>query len=258
MALNPAIISGGLKILGGLFGGRKKDTTQGSTRNGIMGQAQGARDAAAQYGFNPLTLLQNSAPVFSQSGPPPLASAAILAADVIDENFSEEAKERKKYNKLATDLLQIQVEQARGAVYQAPPPSALSAVGGGTPALNGGRTSTYGEAPFLNEVDRGEARVDERDNTVSMQSHGQETVVPVGPGIDEVLTGLVIGANNRAKARDALRENHTVGVPLRIPPSLFGVNRIGEIMPPKPDPEVDAISNRMFWNEFIKTEGWKK
>lgn len=250
--MDPALIGGGLKLLGGLLGRRKGMTPSQSIRS----TAKGARRAAEEFGLSPLTLLgaSNATAGVSSGDPPPLASLSILG-DLITENYGEDANQRREFNELQTDLLRIQLDQARAAVY--PPPA--TAVPGAV--LNGGRTVMRTEspvtgAPFLDEDDRGEARVDERDNTVSFQSHGQETVVPVGPDLDEVITGMVIEANNWRKARREMQRNQTVGDPLSIPPGA-GVNRIWELMPPIPDPEVERLllkqSNDEFWDNFLKT-----
>ena len=73
--MNPAIIAGGLKLLGGLFGSKKKTM---SPAQSIVSTAQGARQGAKQYGFNPLTLLQASNAIagagMDMGGTPPLAS----------------------------------------------------------------------------------------------------------------------------------------------------------------------------------------
>lgn len=136
MALDPTLVSGGLKLLGGLFGSKKPPTPSQNIRS----QAKGARMAAEEYGFNPLTMLQYGQPGGSMAsgGPAPLASLSILG-DFIQDNYSDEAKDRREHNQLATDLLRVQLDQARSAVYVPPPPSAVE----GAP-LTGGRTAQIG------------------------------------------------------------------------------------------------------------------
>lgn len=135
--MDPAVIAGGLKLLGGLFGRKQKTMTP---QQSIESTAAGARTAAAKYGFNALTLLQGSNATagagMAMGGPPPLASLSILG-DIVDDNFSEEAKERKEHNRLQTDLLRLEVDRARTLSAVAPAPSVAS----GGP-ITGGRTTT--------------------------------------------------------------------------------------------------------------------
>jgi hypothetical protein len=65
MSLAGPLISAGASLLGGLFGRKKEKVIPAdeNSRLALMGQAQGARDAGAKYGFNPLTLLGVSAPM---------------------------------------------------------------------------------------------------------------------------------------------------------------------------------------------------
>ena len=232
MPVDPiSLIGGGLKLLGGLFGGDDPMTPSQS----IMSTAKGARQAGQKYGFNPLSLLKASnatAGAGMSTGVPPLASLSILG-DVVEETFGEEAQTRKEHNRLQNELLRLEVDRARslGAVAVAP-----SVAGGGAITGRNVRVQFGGASRgFLDEADRNPARADERDNTVSYQSHGQETVVPVGPDADEFLSGVVIDAMNRSKAA---RERMSMGpmdtgAPLVAPWNGYFFNRFDEIMPPK-------------------------
>jgi len=116
----------------------------------------------------------------------------------------------------------------------------VSVAGGG--AITGARTVKTVSSPvtgdYLDESDRNPAVADERDVTVSLQSHGQESVVPLGFDWDELITGAFIDANNRRKA---YRGKHTVGSPLRMPQKFVGVPLVGgtwvndpaALLPPK-------------------------
>lgn len=138
--MNPTIIAGGLKLLGGLLG-RKQKTM--SPAQSIMSTAQGARDAAKAYGFNALTLLQASNATagagMAMGGPPPLASLSVLG-DIIEDNYGDEAKTRKEHNRLQNELLRLEVDRSRPLAQV--PRSAVQTVGGGNAAL-GGRPTTY-------------------------------------------------------------------------------------------------------------------
>lgn len=233
--MDPAIIAGGFKLLGGLFGSKKKTM---SPAQSIVSTAQGARQGAKQYGFNPLTLLQASNATagagMDMGGTPPLASLSILG-DIVEDTFGEEAETRREHNRLQNELLRLEVDRAQtlSGVAVAPSVAGGGALGGGAPVYRSGGPVR----DFLDEDDRGTAYVDVRDNTASFQSHGQQTVVPVGPDLDEVVSGVVIEAMNRSQAN---RERMSmgpmdIGTPLTIPYGL--TDRTWELLPGRPSTE---------------------
>lgn len=257
--MDPTIVAGGLKLAGGLLG-RKKSMTPGQS---IQSSARGARAAAEKYGFNALTLLQQSnltAGAGMDMGTPPLASLAVLG-DIVEETWGKTAQDKdvaREHNELQNELLRLEVDRARGAMRAV---EAASYAGGG--AITGARTVKTVSSPvageYLDEDDRGEAWVDERDNTVSYQSHGQESVVPVGPDLDELFTGLAIEANNKRKARlaweaDADARGFTRGTPLKAPLTVLPGGLGGPIsyddwsklMPPKPEKRPKAQGSNPF------------
>lgn len=121
MAFDLGAIATGVKILGGLkglFGKKKKDPTP---RDNMMSQAQGARDAAAEYGFNPLTMLQYGQPggaLASGGGAPPLASIDLLTGGLegLDDIVSGDAARRRAADQLQLDLARLKLDQARSGV----------------------------------------------------------------------------------------------------------------------------------------------
>lgn len=238
--MDPAIIGGGLNLLGSIFGKKKTMTPARS----ILSTARGVRMAAKETGLNALTLLGASnatAGAGMDMGTSPLASLSVLGSFIQDE-FSDEAKQRKEHNRLQNELLTLEVERARTLSAVAP---VASVAGGGALVGGWGQRRVAGPASgFLNEADRNPAVPDERDVTVSYQSQGQETVVPVGPDFDEVLSGAYIDNVNRnkaARARLARAGGWTVGDPLAVPPmpvmsGLGGgvsVPDYSAVMPPK-------------------------
>lgn len=138
-----ALFSGGLKLLGGLFGSKKKTPTP---RENLLSQAQGAREAADKYGFNPLTMLQygQTSGAMGGGGGAPLASTELLmgALDDFTDAFSGEAAQRAEANRLELELGKIKLEQLRAGGVQARL-SAASAVGDGASPL-GPRAATVG------------------------------------------------------------------------------------------------------------------
>ncbi|HMM08332.1 MAG TPA: hypothetical protein PKA35_04330 [Paracoccus solventivorans] len=105
--------------IGSLFKKKKKAPTP---RDNIMSQAQGARDAAAKYGFNPLTLLQYGQPAgamgVSDGGAPPLASIDLISGALHDVNdiVSGDAARRRAADQLELDLAKVKIDQAKSQI----------------------------------------------------------------------------------------------------------------------------------------------
>ncbi|MFD1881001.1 hypothetical protein [Paracoccus pacificus] len=131
------IAKAGVDILGGLFGLKKANEKQPGPRENLLAQAQGAREAAAKYGFNPLTMLQ-----YGQTGPglsggaPPLASIDLLSGGLagLDDVISGDAARRRQADQLELDLAKIRLDQARSGVYQIEP-QAVHSIGVGPSPL---------------------------------------------------------------------------------------------------------------------------
>ena len=127
------LVSGGSKILGAAFGG-KGNTKMDSPREQILSQAQGAREAGAKWGFNPLTMLQYGQTGGNYGGgAPPLASTDLLMGAVSDmtDALSGEASRRAAANQLEYDLGKLKLETLRASAQVDTTPPAL-----------GGRTGT--------------------------------------------------------------------------------------------------------------------
>lgn len=139
-----ALVSGGLKLLGGLFGGGKKSPTP---RKNMLSQAQGAREAAEQYGFNPLTMLQYGQPggAMGAGGAPPLASSDLIlgAMQDVSDVLTGETARRDAANKLELELGRRKIEAMSGLLAVAP--SAAATVGDGLPTI--GRRAAMAVTP---------------------------------------------------------------------------------------------------------------
>lgn len=104
--------------LGGLFGSsrRRRDPTP---RQNLLSQAQGAREAADKYGFNPLTMLQygqvGGAMGGGGGGAPPLASIDLITGGLKDINdvISGDAARRRAADQLELDLAKVKIDQAK-------------------------------------------------------------------------------------------------------------------------------------------------
>lgn len=117
-------ILGGIgSVLGGLGGLFNKPKNVSSGQN-LMSLAQGARDASAATGFNPLTLLQAGSGTtgFTTGGTPPLASVELITGGLqgLDDQVSGDAARRRAADTLNLDLARLRYEQARSGVVVAP------------------------------------------------------------------------------------------------------------------------------------------
>jgi hypothetical protein len=203
------LIKAGIGLLGGLFGKKKKDPTP---RDNLLSQAQGAREAGEKYGFNPLTMLQygQTAGAMGGGGSPPLASNQLILGAIEDvaDVASGEAARRRSAQDLEMDLAQIKLDQLRGGVL-AVAPSATSTVGSG-PSVLGRRAATIMPKGYASGIAGAPAKL-AYDNSgvveVKKQALAQEytanngvtVAVPVGPDLDEVVTGVALEAAARVK-----------------------------------------------------------
>lgn len=105
--------------LGGLFGKKQKVP---SPRKNMLSQAQGAREAAEKFGFNPLTMLQygqvGGSGALSGGGAPPLASIELITGGLRDlsDIASGDAERRRQMDQKNIDLAQIKLDQLRSGV----------------------------------------------------------------------------------------------------------------------------------------------
>lgn len=138
------LISGGIKLLGGLFGGKKKSPTPAQN---MLSQAKGARQAAEKYGFNPLTMLQYGQPggAMGAGGAPPLASSDLIlgAMQDVSDVLTGETARRAEANKLELELGRRKIEAMSGLLAVAP--SAAATVGEGLPTI--GRRAAMAVTP---------------------------------------------------------------------------------------------------------------
>ncbi|VDC31838.1 hypothetical protein [Pseudogemmobacter humi] len=201
--------------LGSLFGGRRRSDPMIDTARALRGQALGAREAAAEHGFNPLTLLGVSSPMAAQGGggAAPLASIDLITGGLrdISDVVSGDADRRRAADQLKLDMARLEFDQLRSGVVAAAP-SAAAAVGDGLPALGrhsnsvrgsmaGSVPLSFGMAPAPLSPER-EKSVDPVKNTpgffeVENSLTGGPVVLPGNDGevmgIDEGLMATVVG-----------------------------------------------------------------
>ena len=141
------ILAGIGSLIGGVSGLFSKSKGAPSARENTVKLAQGARQAAERYGFNPLTMLGAGAGMGGGGGggAPPLASIQMLTEGLqgIDDVVSGDAARRRQADQLQLDLAKVQLEQARSGVI-ASGPTAADAVGGSLSPLGAPR-GTYAQ-----------------------------------------------------------------------------------------------------------------
>lgn len=234
-----------------------------SPRQNIDSQVRGVREAADKYGFNPLTLLAYGQGGGSGTGggftsaapsgqPAPLASLGLLSGDIaeVDDWVSGDSARRRQADQIQIDIGRLKLEEARRDVFGiGKQPSAFgrraqTIPSGGSvftkPRATLSKSSAPGKKP--NWVTEGR----EKDVQPMANAAGVfeiENKITGGPitipgdsepwGIDELLTGVVIGAPQ-------VFDNY-----------VGGGKSIGERMKKKWTPDKKSIVGRVhsWWNQ---------
>lgn len=223
------LLSGIGSVLGGLGGifGKKPKNAQVTTAQGVLGQAQGATEAAQKYGFNRLTLLGSSAPMPGESGgPSPLASIQMITDGLkdVDDIVSGDAARRRAADQLNLDLSQLKLDQARSGVLAVAPQYAVNGIGSGPSPLGVGPVRVQQSAGGL----RGGNNVPAAGVSVE-GAPGDRSVAPAGSGgerpLIEVDSGSILSDPRRPVDNDPVKshsgtlivDNPNLPVPLRMP-----------------------------------------
>ena len=132
-----SLLSGVGAVVGGLSGLFSKSKGAPSARENTVKLAQGARQAAERYGFNPLTMLQygSTAGGGGGGGAPPLASIQMLVDGLqgVDDATSGRDQRQKAAEELEIDLARLRLEQMRSGVVVAPASAADGVSSGPSP-----------------------------------------------------------------------------------------------------------------------------
>lgn len=249
------------KIAGGfgtLIGSTKKKEKQPTPRENILSQAQGAREAAEEYGFNPLTMLQygqpgGATPIAGGGGTPPLASIEAITGGLMDINdvVSGDAARRRAAEQAQLDLAQIKLDQAQAGVIAAGPgvgpiastPSPLGrnavpvATSGGA-TFQGGSRLGLGERPPVHPFARPIEMIPVRD----IDGAPREIPKQIADRLDIQPFGQMIAEDVGALFGDE------VGQVIALPqmPGVFTYSTTGEPVRPvfSPDPYGDQRRSR--------------
>lgn len=230
-------ISGALGVASGvkgLFGSEEPE--QPDIKKNMMDQAAGARLAAAEHGFNPLTMLQYGQPGgagFSSGGggTPVLASVDAITSGLqgIDDVISGDAARRRQADQLEIDLAKVKLDQLRSGVTVASAPRPVASGVGSGPSPLGTRPQTVAQSNTQSATPNGfgpkpawatgrtldVAPVTNSPGVFEMQNPitgGKPITIPGEGepwGIDELATAVVVGGPQIAynAIQDARAEN---------------------------------------------------
>lgn len=249
----PALIGAGASLLGGIFGRKKEKSAAQNSRDAIMGQAQGAREASEKYGFNPLTLLGASSAVGpSQSANymgSAIADAGLLLADGLakrQDRLGREAALSKQNEELKLQVRELTLRPKFGGIYaqrQAVPPlgaalgrsasNAQGASGGVHHTLGGGLRDVGSARPPTHPFDRPVLMRPVRDVA------GTPTAIPdqVAERLGIPAFGQMIGEDTEALYGDEIGQ--VVLMP-RVPDALWYHKRGHPVSPLGGDPRDNA------------------
>lgn len=120
----PALIGAGGSLLGGIFGKKKTVSARTNSLQAILGQAQGSREAAEKYGFNPLTLLGASSAVGPSESSnymgSAIANSALLLADGLSkrqDRIGQVAALEKSNEELRLQVRELTLRPKFGGIY---------------------------------------------------------------------------------------------------------------------------------------------
>lgn len=245
-------------VLGGLFQNKaNRDARKNAPtpEKNLLSQAQGAREAAAKYGFNPLTMMQYGQTGGASSGGAPvapLASVEMLTSALKDVSdvTSGDAARRRAADELEIDLARLKVEQARSGVI-VHPQNVTDTVGPGLSPI-GRATSTVGvraSAPAPR-------RFGALENPVAPGRKKEVTELTNAPGVFEIenaVTGgtpVTIPGDGEPWGIDELATAVIVGAPQVFNNTVGGGKSLGERFKKRWTPHEDSIISRArrWWN----------
>ena len=170
-----ALIGGASSLLGGLFG-KPKTTSAGENR---YSDVQGAMKAAKEFNLNPLTVL-GMPPIGPTSTPNYIGQAISDAGLMLADGYAKKAEREGAVSKLQDENKKLQQKLQQATIR---------------PKVGGVYTQRV-QTPTVQEAVEPETRHVREDITTSS---GTVVPVPVGPDLDEVLTGVAIEGAGAAK-----------------------------------------------------------
>lgn len=266
------LISAGASLLGGALN-NKAEKAGIAAQNAYNDPAQ-IRARAEKAGFNPLSFIgpgvgnQTAAASGAYMGSAIADAGMAMAEGIANRTKKKQAEQLGALEienaKLQNKLLQLTLRPKVGGVYadRQSTPTVSEAVGGGGVDVGSDPETYLGYVDHKVSAgavgDSGGIDLKPKAVIVPHVSDGQSTPVPVGQDWDEILSGALIAANNRGKAKKAFRKRHaddmTFGLPLKAPWGL--VDRTYELMPP--GPSRDNWSDAEWSKHPPKPKGYQK
>lgn len=278
------LIQGGLSIASGIKGlfGKRKEPKQPDIKKNMMDQARGARLAAAEQGFNPLTMLQYGQPGgagFASGGGevPVLASIDAITSGLagVDDILSGDAARRRQADELELDLARLKLDQARSGVMLASPARPVASGIGAGPSPLGTRPQTVAQSNTRPATASGfgpkpawatgrvldVAPVTNSPGVFEMQNPvtgGKPITIPGEGepwGIDELATAVVVGAPQVAynAIQDARAENARMSELRETDPAAYERERFDRQQRANKRAPKDA--NSRSWNQTFQLPG---
>lgn len=252
-AVGAALIGAAGSLLGGLFAPKPKWVTP---------NYQDIRNKAEAAGFNPLTAL-TSAPGQAMQGANYMGSAIADAGLMLADAFSQSkrgqnlSKVQAENDKLKERVQSLTLRPKVGGVYAARQavPTVRQALGVSN-ALDGVQAAAsagVSQGASFGVSSSDPIKPDLTHTYKTFANDGQVTNVPLGPDVDEVLSGAFIAANNVRKAEDLRRSRMTFGAPLSMSDGIQ--------MPPSYVPNYPKSKSDKIWDWVSgknTSQGWPK
>lgn len=188
------LVNGAFSILGGLFGSKSKK--KATAAQNWYNAPQQQRDRAEAAGFNPLFTMSNGASGNQmQSGYSPIMGNSIAQAGAA----YADGKQAEEQLKIQRAELEMENERLDALVKAT---KLKENVGG----IYSRRPQLMGESSDNSSSDPSDDFVDDKENITRVWDTDRAvyTDVPVGPDIDEIITGTVIAGSNAIKAEMAV------------------------------------------------------
>jgi len=222
----PALIGAGASLLGGIFG-RNSERKAIAAQNEYNNPAN-IRARAEAAGFNPLLFVgPGVGNQMATGGSNFLGSAIADAGLMLSEALAKRQDLRKldrlkdENEKLSQQVTDLTIRPKIGGIYAQreaiPSKSAALGAKGSVSANSGGQAAALAVAgqDALFGVDPSDPVKPDVSHTYKTYGNdGHVTNVPLGPDIDEVISGATIALVNRGKRERAARGRMNFGVPL--------------------------------------------
>lgn len=215
MAINPAFITGGLQLLGGILGGKSRQREVARQNELEMQKFVRLRQAAEAGGFHPLEALRSGAEVQATARPGIMSSIAASGAfDTLENELTGEGARQRRRAQVddeirERELERLKLETARGIIGTAtvggnrPPKLPAQKVGGGS--NNGWSNNGASNNGLANDENDEYLQRKENPQGEVKTEHGAPVVSYEGPDPGEAFMGFINAKRSDARAETAHR-----------------------------------------------------